>query len=197
MFTGIVTEVGEVISVNLDGDGARMSIRAPGTAAGIAVGDSVAVAGVCLTAVAVAPDGFSVEMVGETLDRTRLGGLTDGDRVNLEVPLAADGRFDGHIVQGHIDGVGSVALVEAAGEGSRLRIDLPQSIERYVVEKGSLAVEGVSLTVAALGPGWAEVALIPHTLEATTLDSLGVGDMVNLEVDVIAKYVERLLGERA
>jgi riboflavin synthase len=158
------------------------------------VGDSIAVNGVCLTAVAVDPPGtISVEAVPETLRRSNLGGLERGDRVDLERPLAAAGRFDGHVVQGHVDGIGTVRAVGVEGESRRYWFDVPPPLLRYLVEKGSVAVDGVSLTVSAVDAGGFEVVLIPHTLRETVLGLRGPGDVVNLEVDVLAKYVERLL----
>ncbi len=194
MFTGIIEEVGTIEAVTTPSrDLRRLSIRAPATAADLAIGSSVAVEGVCLTVVDLADGSFSVEAVPETLGRTTLGLRDRGDRVNLERPLAASGRFDGHIVQGHVDGVGEVMAVIAEGDNRRLRIRPPADLLRYLVEKGSVTVDGVSLTVAALTPDAFEVALIPHTLAVTTLGERVAGDGVNLEVDILAKYVERLL----
>ncbi len=156
----------------------------------------MAVNGVCLTAVSVDGDRVALDLVAETLARTNLGDLAAGDPVDLELPMAAAGRFDGHVVQGHVDGTGTVRSVEQEGEGRRLRIDLDPRLARYVAEKGSITVDGVSLTVAAVGAAgesWFDIALIPHTLAVTVLGSRRPGDTVNLEVDVIAKYVERLL----
>jgi riboflavin synthase len=198
MFTGIVTEMGCVESATATGAGKAMIIAAPHTTTGLNAGDSVAVNGVCLTAVAVADGRFTVDVVHETLDRSGLGELAPGAPVNLERPMAAAGRFDGHIVQGHVDGVGTVVGVTDEGGSIRMRISLPSSLTRYVVEKGSITVDGVSLTVTDVSTVTAaepslEVALIPHTLEVTVLGSRLPGDRVNLEVDVVAKYVERML----
>ena len=193
MFTGIIEEVGTIEVVTADRDLRRFTIRAPVTAAELAIGSSVAVEGVCLTVVALDDDTFTTEAVPETLARTTLGLRDRGDRVNLELPLAASGRFDGHIVQGHVDGVGEIMAVVAEGENRRLRIRPPSELLRYLVEKGSVTVDGVSLTVAKLTPEAFEVALIPHTLAVTTLGERVAGDGVNLEVDILAKYVERLL----
>ena len=196
MFTGIVREVGLVASVDAGPGGIRLAVEAPGTAGSTAVGDSVSVGGVCLTAVAIADGQMSFEAVPETLARTSLARLEAGARVNVEPALRAGEPLGGHYVQGHVDGVGAVRSVAPEGEGRRVWVDAPGGLLRYLVEKGSVTVDGTSLTVAALdGRGFA-VALIPHTLEATTLSGLGPGDPVNLEVDVLAKYVERLLEAR-
>jgi riboflavin synthase len=207
MFTGIVEGVGTVaeLAVAPDRSGARLRLAAPFLAAELALGDSVAVNGCCVTVADRQPDGFGADLVAETLRRTALGRLRPGDRVNLERPLAVGGRLGGHLVQGHVDGVArllerkggsggvlSAPPVDRAGE--EFRIELPATLERYLVEKGSVAIDGVSLTVAGLGPGWFAVALVPHTLEVTTLGERRPGDPLQLEVDVVAKYVERLLG---
>ncbi len=199
MFTGIVEELGAVTGAQTSEGGKRMTILGPLTATDLSVGDSIAVNGTCLTAVAVDKwaSTFDVELVLETLDRTSLGAVGVGSRVNLERAMPAAGRFDGHIVQGHVDGVGVVATVRADGMGRRLGIDLPEALGRYVVEKGSITVDGVSLTVAALDGRRVEIALIPHTLEVTTLGAKTEGDRVNLEVDILAKYVERLMETRS
>jgi riboflavin synthase len=195
MFTGIVEGTGTVVALTPSGsgDGARLEVDAPWPAGGLAVGDSVAVDGCCLTVVARTPGGFAADLVAETLRRTALGRLARGARVNLERPLALGGRLGGHLVQGHVDGVGRVLERRSTGESTELRVELPEELARYVVEKGSIAVDGVSLTVAAVGPDWFAVALVPHTLAATTLGERGPGDPVHLEVDVVAKYVERLV----
>jgi riboflavin synthase len=195
MFTGIVEGTGTVVALTPSGsgDGARLEVDAPWPAGELAVGDSVAVDGCCLTVVARTPGGFAADLVAETLRRTALGRLARGARVNLERPLALGGRLGGHLVQGHVDGVGRVLERRSAGESTELRVELPEDLARYVVEKGSIAVDGVSLTVAAVGPDWFAVALVPHTLAATTLGERGPGDPVHLEVDVVAKYVERLV----
>ena len=200
MFTGIVTEVGAVDQIAHGADLTRITLSAPRTAGGLHVGYSVAVNGVCLTAVDVTPRGFAVEAIPETLSRTSLGALAEGGAVNLERPMPADGRFDGHIVQGHVDGVGTVVDRTPDGESIRFRYRLDPELARYVVEKGSITIDGTSLTVTAASPtssdpAWFEVALIPHTLAATVLGEHRPGDPVNLEVDVIAKYVERMMGE--
>lgn len=199
MFTGIISELGSVGAVVDDSSVVSLSIVAPRTVEGLVVGDSVAVNGVCLTAVAIADDVFTVEAVPETVRRTSLGDLAVGGIVNLERPLAASGRFDGHIVQGHVDGIGRIIEVEPEGGSMRVRVSLPADLAPYLVEKGSITVDGTSLTVTAVSdrdasPGWFEFVLIPHTLDVTVFGSRQPGDVVNLEVDVIAKYVERMFG---
>jgi len=189
VFTGIVREVGRVESVERGGGGVRLRIRAPETAAGASVGDSVAVAGVCLTAVEAVDGVLAFDAVPETLRRSSLGGLEAGSTVNVEPSLRAGDQLGGHFVQGHVDGLGRVREVDAEG----LEIEAPAEVLRYCVEKGSIAVEGVSLTLAGLGEDAFSVALIPHTREATTLGTLRPGDSVNLETDVIARHVERFL----
>jgi riboflavin synthase len=193
MFTGLVREVGEVVSIRQAGDGVRLAVRAPATAADAAVGDSISIGGVCLTVVEARDGVAAFDAVPETLARTTLGRLGSGARVNVEPALRAGELLGGHYVQGHVDGVGAVRSVEPEGEGARVWFDAPVEILRYAVEKGSIAVEGTSLTVAALDDAGFAVALVPHTLRATTLGDLKAGDLVNLEVDVLAKYVERLL----
>ena len=189
MFTGIVRELGEVEAVSTRGDGARLEVRAPETAAATGVGDSVAVNGACLTAVAADDGVLAFDVVAETLRRTSLGRLTPGSRVNVEPALRAGEPLGGHLVQGHVDGVGRVRRVDAEG----LEIAAPEALLRYCVEKGSIAVEGVSLTIAGLGESSFSVALVPHTREATTLGAASEGDELNLEADIVAKHVERLL----
>jgi riboflavin synthase len=193
MFTGIVREVGRVASLTGGADGVRLEIEAPETARTTAIGDSVALNGVCLTAVAVADGRIAFDAVPETLARSSLERLAAGARINIEPALRVGDSMGGHNVQGHVDGVGHVRSVEPEGEGRRLTIDTPLDLLRYVVEKGSIAVEGTSLTIAAVDDAGFAVALIPHTLTATTLGELEPGDAVNLEADVLAKYVERLL----
>jgi riboflavin synthase len=193
MFTGIVREVGRVESISGQPGGVRLVVDAPGTAAGTAVGDSVSIDGVCLTAVAVSGALMSFDAVPETLARTSLGGLASGARVNVEPALRAGDPLGGHYVQGHVDGVGVVRSVDDEGDGRRVWIDAGAAILRYAVEKGSITVQGASLTVAGLDDTGFAVALIPHTLEATTLGELAPRSPANLEVDVLAKYVERLL----
>jgi riboflavin synthase len=195
MFTGLVREVGTVVSVAGD-DTVRLELDAPATAAASAVGDSIAIDGVCLTVVAVEDGRLAFDAVPETLDRTSLGSLTRGSQVNLESALRAGEALGGHYVQGHVDGVAYVVSVEEEGNGKRLWFVPPAELLRYVVEKGSITVQGVSLTVAAVSGAGFAVALIPHTLTATTLGELAPDDRVNIEVDVLAKYVERLISQR-
>jgi riboflavin synthase len=194
VFTGIVRELGRVVSAEGGNDGVRLVVEAPATAATTALGDSVAIGGVCLTAVAVEGGTLAYDAVPETLARSSLGRLAPGATVNVEPALRAGEPMGGHVVQGHVDGLGAVRALDDEGEGKRLTVEAPEAFLRYCVEKGSVAVEGVSLTVAALREDAFEVALVPHTLAATTLGGLRPGDPVNLEADVLAKYVERLLG---
>ena len=189
MFTGIVRELGRVDAF----EGSRLVVVAPETAAGAQVGDSVAVAGVCLTVVEAAEGRLAFDVVPETLSRTALGRLGPGSEVNLEPSLRLGDQLGGHVVQGHVDGVGRVRSVAPEG---RVWIDAPESVVRYCIEKGSIAVDGVSLTVAAYDDDGFEVALIPHTLAVTTLGRLEPGDEVNLEADVLGKVVERLVAGR-
>jgi riboflavin synthase len=193
VFTGIVRERARVAAAEGGADGVTLTIEAPETAAGCALGDSVAVNGCCLTAVAIAGGRIAFDAVPETLARTALGRLTPGAPVNVEPALRAGEPLGGHIVQGHVDGVAAVRSLEREGDGVRAWFDAPPELLRYCVEKGSIAVDGVSLTVAALDDRGFAVALVPHTLAVTTLGALAAGDPVNLEVDVLAKYVERLL----
>jgi riboflavin synthase len=189
VFTGLVRDLGRVVSF----DGGRLTVAAPATAAAAELGDSVAIDGVCLTVVALDGGTLSFDAVPETLARTALSSLDRDSRVNLEPALRAGDPLGGHYVQGHVDGVGTVRSLEPEGAGKRIWIETPADLLRYVVEKGSIAVQGASLTVAATdGAGFA-VALIPHTLEVTTLGALTPGNRVNLEVDVLAKYVEKLI----
>jgi riboflavin synthase len=192
MFTGIVRELGTVVAF----DGARLVLSAPETAADAAVGDSVAVSGACLTVVDAAEGRLAFDVVQETLSRTALGALEQGGAVNLEPSLRIGDRLGGHVVQGHVDAVGRVRSVVPEGEGRRIWIDAPAAVLGYCIEKGSIAVDGVSLTVAAFDDDGFEVALIPHTLAVTTLGRLAPGDQVNLEADVLGKVVERLVAAR-
>jgi riboflavin synthase len=193
VFTGIVREVGRVVAADGAGDGLHLEIEAPATARGTAIGDSVAVDGCCLTAVSVSDGRIAFDAVPETLARTALGRLTAGGRVNVEPALRAGEPLGGHYVQGHVDGRGRVSAIAPEGDGRRLWIEAEPALLRHVVQKGSIAVDGASLTVAEIDDGRFAVALIPHTLAATTLGELEPGDEVNLETDVLAKYVERLL----
>jgi riboflavin synthase len=197
MFTGLVQDRGRVEAVDETADGARLQVRTR-LGAELGEGESVAVSGVCLTATAVAPDRFSADVMAESLRRSTLGALRPGSPVNLELPLRASDRLGGHVVQGHVDGVAEVVEVADEGFARRVWIEPPGALLRYVVEKGSVAVAGVSLTVAEVGEDRFAVALIPETLERTTLGGLDVGERVNVEVDVLAKHVEKLLeGARA
>ena len=196
MFTGIVEGMGTVAEAADVGGVRRVVLEAGEIARDMRVGDSLAVNGVCLTAVGVEGGRLVVEAVDETLARSNLGALGLGARVNLERPMRADGRFDGHIVQGHVDGVGIVRSLTEEGGSTRVWVDAPGGLRRYLVEKGSVAVDGVSLTISAVDDEGFEFVLIPHTLEVTLFGARVPGDRVNLEADVIAKYVERLLGER-
>lgn len=193
MFTGIVREVGRVVAVEGGPEGRSLVVLAPVTAAETGVGDSVAIGGVCLTAEAIDGDRIRFHAVAETLRRTSLGQLAEGGDVNVEPALRAGEPLGGHYVQGHVDGLGAIGSVEAEGDGLRVVVEAPREILRYCVEKGSITVDGVSLTVAELLEDAFVVALVPHTLEATTLRDLAPGQPVNLEADVLAKYVERLV----
>jgi len=192
MFTGLIEDLGTVEAVDRGADGARLRI-ATSLASEISDGDSVAVNGCCLTAIAVTPDGFETEAMNQTLQVTALGAIDQGSRVNLELAMKAGDRLGGHIVQGHVDGVGTVVSVEDDGFARRIRVELPAELLRYVVDKGSITLSGVSLTVADLGEPWAEVSLIPETLERTNLTEAAAGTKLNVECDVVAKYVERLV----
>ena len=189
MFTGIVEELGDVVEVT----DSRLVVRGPLVTGDAAYGASIAVNGCCLTVTALDGDTFAADVMAETLKRTSLGALNPGDRVNLERPLKADGRLGGHVVQGHVDGVGTI---ESHRDGV-VRVAIPEALSRYIVEKGSIAVDGVSLTVVDAGDASFTVSLIPATLELTTLGRKGPGDPVNIEVDVLAKHVERLLSKGA
>lgn len=192
MFTGIVSELGEVEAVDASADGSRLRVRAELTPE-LAAGDSISVNGACLTAAAVDGGAFEADVINRTLELTTLGELDRGDRVNLELALRASDRLGGHIVQGHVDGTGTVTRSEEDGFACRLRVELPAELLPFVVERGSVALEGVSLTVAALGDDWVEVSLIPETLERTILGEREPGDRVNVECDVVARYVQRML----
>ncbi|GAA1011438.1 riboflavin synthase subunit alpha [Streptomyces sp. F-3] len=196
MFTGIVEELGEVTAVENLGDAARFRLRGPVVTQGARHGDSIAVNGVCLTVVEHEGDEFTADVMAETLKRSSLGALAVGSRVNLERPTAVGARLGGHIVQGHVDGTGTILERTPSEHWEIVKISLPADLARYVVEKGSIAVDGISLTVVEAGDEHFTVSLIPTTLELTTLGLKQPGDPVNLEVDVVAKYVERLLGDR-
>ncbi|MFN8216938.1 MAG: riboflavin synthase [Solirubrobacterales bacterium] len=191
MFTGLIQDVGTVERLDVDADGARLRI-ATTLAPEIALGDSVAVDGVCLTATAADDAGFETEAMNQTLRVTALGGVEAGAAVNLELALRASDRLGGHIVQGHVDGVGTVAAVREDGFARRLEVELAPELMRYAIGKGSITLGGVSLTIADLGDSWVAVSLIPETMERTNLGQLDRGDKVNVESDLIAKYVERM-----
>jgi riboflavin synthase len=195
MFTGLIADLGSVTALELGGAGATLRI---GTrlAGELERGDSVAVNGVCLTATDIGEDGFAAAAMDETLRRSALGALEPGARVNLELALRADGRLGGHVVQGHVDGTGTIGEIREEGIARVLRVDSQPDLSRYLVEKGSIAVDGVSLTVSALHEDGFEVSLVPETLERTSLGEVAVGGRVNLEVDVLAKHVERLMEAR-
>ncbi|MFE0042045.1 riboflavin synthase [Streptomyces albireticuli] len=197
MFTGIVEELGEVVSVDSRGDSSLFRLRGPLVTEGAKHGDSIAVNGVCLTVVETADGEFTADVMAESLKRSSLGALVPGSRVNLERPMALGGRLGGHLVQGHVDGTGTI-LERVPGEHWEIvKIALPAALRRYVVDKGSITVDGISLTVVEAGQDFFTVSLIPTTLQLTTLGVKRVGDPVNLEVDVLAKYVERLLADGA
>ncbi|MEU1782001.1 MULTISPECIES: riboflavin synthase [Streptomyces] len=195
MFTGIVEELGEVVAVEELGDSSRFRLRGPLVTEGAKHGDSIAVNGVCLTVVDTADGEFTADVMAETLKRSSLGALSAGSRVNLERPMALGGRLGGHLVQGHVDGTGTIVERVPGEHWEIVRIALPAPLARYVVDKGSITVDGVSLTVVEAGDDWFTISLIPTTLALTTLGVKQVGEPVNLEVDVLAKYVERLLGK--
>lgn len=196
MFTGIVEEKGRVAAITELDDAIRLTIACGLAVSDAALGDSIAVNGVCLTVAEIAGkrEGFIADVMRESLDRSTLGGLGVGDEVNLERALPAGGRLGGHVMQGHVDGVGEVVSRTPAEHWEVVRISLPEELDRYVVEKGSIAVDGTSLTVSAIGEGWFEVSLIPTTLRDSVIGARGAGDPVNLEVDVLAKYVEKMVG---
>jgi riboflavin synthase len=195
MFTGLIADLGQLAAVERDGDGATLTVHTA-LAGEIGEGDSVAVNGVCLTATAVDGEGFRTQAMEETLRRSSLGDLEVGSPVNLELALRANGRLGGHIVQGHVDGVGAVAEIREEGFARALRIAGVAALSRYLVEKGSIAIDGVSLTISALHEDGFSVSLIPETLERTNLGRVAVGDRVNLEADILAKHVERLMETR-
>lgn len=202
MFTGIIEEIGEITAISPSGDGWQLTVRAPKAAADAVHGESIAVSGVCLTVVASSADSFDADVMKQTLDVAALGGAAVGTRVNIEKAMPVGARLGGHIVQGHVDGVGEVLDVRPGAQWSVLRISLPTDLAPLVVDKGSISVDGTSLTVSAVSApteasAWFEISLIPETLTATTLGSRVVGDRVNLETDILARHVERLLAFRA
>lgn len=197
MFTGIIEEIGRITRIVQRGENRRITIAAPKTPKELKTGDSVAVSGVCLTALNIKPGSFCAALAPETWARTSFSRIHEGAVVNLELPMHAEGRFGGHIVQGHVDGVGNLLVLDriADSENFWLRIELPSEVEKYTVLKGSICVEGISLTVAKLEGCECTIAILPHTVEATNLNSLKCGDPVNLEADVIAKYVEKMMNK--
>ncbi|MFB8189896.1 riboflavin synthase [Microbacterium sp. NPDC055988] len=202
MFTGIIEEIGEITAIAPAGDGWRLTVRAPRAASDAVHGESIAVSGVCLTVVGSTADTFDTDVMKQTLDVAAIGSATVGTRVNIEKAMPVGARLGGHIVQGHVDGVGDVLEVRPGAQWSVLRISLPSDLAPLVVDKGSISVDGTSLTVSAVSEPadaspWFEVSLIPETLAATTLGSRAVGDHVNLETDILARHVERLLAFRA
>jgi riboflavin synthase len=196
MFTGIIEEVGEIAEIADSGGFRTVRVGARRILDGIQAGASISVNGVCLTARTIHNDGFTADLSHETLERTSLKVLATGSLANLERPMRADGRFDGHIVQGHVDGVGRIRAFTRKGDDYRLEVEFPESALRYIVEKGSISVDGISLTIAHVKPYVFEVAIIPHTFDNTNLQRAQAGDPVNLEFDIIAKYVERMLANR-
>ncbi|MGJ0390507.1 riboflavin synthase [Microbacterium sp. CGR1] len=202
MFTGIIEEIGEITAISPAGDGWRLTVRAPKAASDAIHGESIAVSGVCLTVVGSTRDTFDADVMKQTLDVAALGGASVGTRVNIEKAMPVGARLGGHIVQGHVDGVGRVVDVRPGEQWSVLRIALPDDLAPLVVDKGSISVDGTSLTVSAVSAAdaashWFEISLIPETLAATTLGSRSVGDRVNLETDILARHVERLVAFRA
>jgi len=200
MFTGIIQEVGEITKITELGENRRLTIAAKSTPKELKTGHSISVSGVCLTALDIQPNSFCADLAPETWERTSFSRIHEGALVNLELPMKVDGRFDGHIVQGHVDGVGTLVeferIVDSENRESEnwwLHIELPPEVEKYTVFKGSISIEGISLTVAKLEKNRCTIAIIPHTVELTNLESLKPGDPVNLEADVIAKYVEKMM----
>ncbi|WP_460797391.1 riboflavin synthase [Microbacterium sp. GXF0217] len=204
MFTGIITEIGEITAIAPSGDGWRLTVRAPGAAADAVHGESIAVSGVCLTVVDSTPETFDADVMKQTLDVSALASASVGTTVNIEKAMPVGARLGGHIVQGHVDGIGRIVEVRPGDQWSVLRVALPADLAPLVVDKGSISIDGTSLTVSAVSPAtgdatehWLEVSLIPETLAATTLGSRVVGDVVNLETDILARHVERLLAFRS
>jgi riboflavin synthase len=196
MFTGIIEEVGTIRSIHSGAQSGRVTVSARVVTEGVKLGESIAVSGVCLTVIEFDSKSLAFDISAETLSRTTLGRLRPGSPVNLERSLAVGGRLGGHIVQGHVDGTGEFLSRQPAGDGVVIRFSYRSELGRYICLKGSIAVEGISLTVSNLGEGWFEVAVIPHTLKMTNLETLSSGDKINLEVDIVAKYIERLIGNQ-
>jgi riboflavin synthase len=199
MFTGIIEAVGKVAKIEQRGENRRITIHASGIGKELKIGDSVAVSGVCLTALDIKTDSFAADLAPETWNRTSFSRIHEGAKVNLELPMKADGRFGGHIVQGHVDGVGRLITLERIAESDNwwLHMEVPPDVEKYTVFKGSITIEGISLTVAKLDGNRCTIAIIPHTVEMTNLGSLRPGDPLNLEADLIAKYVEKMMKREA
>ncbi|TYB44598.1 riboflavin synthase [Actinomadura chibensis] len=197
MFTGIVEELGEIVAIETAGDSVRLAVRGPLVVQDAVHGASIAVNGVCLTVVEVKGEVFAADVIKETLDKSSLGALEPGSKVNLERPVRLSDRLGGHLVQGHVDGVGEIVSREPGERWDVVTVSLPPELSRYLVDKGSITVDGISLTVVEAGADRFSVALIPTTLALTTLGHKQPGDPVNLEVDVVAKYVERMLGDRS
>lgn len=195
MFTGIIEEVGRIAHLEQRAENRRITIAATSSPKELKPGDSVSVSGVCLTALDIKPGSFSADLAPETWERTSFSRIRQGALVNLELPMKSDGRFGGHIVQGHVDGVGKLIALDRIGQSENwwLHLDLPDAVEKYTVYKGSITIEGISLTVAKLEKNRCTIAVIPHTIEMTNLHSLQPGDPVNLEADLIAKYVEKMM----
>lgn len=195
MFSGIIEEVGRITRIEQNGEDRRITVAAKQAPKELKTGDSIAVSGVCLTAIDIKPGSFSADLAPETWIRTSFSRIQEGAQVNLELPMKADGRFGGHIVQGHVDGVGKLLSLKRIADSDNwwLEIELPEEVEKYTVYKASICIEGISLTVAGLERNRCTVAIIPHTVEATNLHSLKAGDPVNLEADLIAKYVEKMM----
>ena len=195
MFTGIVEEVGRISRIEQRGENRRITVAAKHSAKELKTGDSISVSGVCLTAIDIKPGSFCADLAPETWTRTSFSRIQEGALVNLELPMKADGRFGGHIVQGHVDGIGKLVALERVADSENwwLHIELPEEVEKYTVYKGSISIEGISLTVAQLENNRCTIAIIPHTVEMTNLHSLKPGDPVNLEADLIAKYVEKMV----
>lgn len=193
MFTGIIEELGTIQTLTNARDGARIVVKAPTILSDAKIGDSIAVNGVCLTVVEMTAVSFVADVSAETLRRTSLKQMRVGSKINLERPMTSSARFGGHIVQGHVDTIGEFSSAKQVGDGWNVRIKFPSELGKYIVEKGSITVDGISLTVANLGEDWLEIAVIPHSWKVTNLSTLKPGAAVNLEVDIIAKYVERML----
>jgi riboflavin synthase len=195
MFTGIIEEVGKVVKIEQRGENRRITVEAANAPKELGTGHSIAVSGVCLTALDIKPKSFCADLAPETWSRTSFSRIHQGALVNLELPMKADGRFGGHVVQGHVDGVGKLIALERIGDSENwwLHIEIPRDVEKYTVFKGSISIEGISLTVAKLEKDRCTIAIIPHTVEMTNLKSLKPGDPVNLEADLIAKYVEKMM----